>query len=104
MRMARSRSGAVPILGFAAEGDAFADSVFRELASSAGWDYLPGIPDSIEHARKAGAIVDGLPRDGHWNSTGHAIAGRVIARYLSVTLPLSGKSSTQRLTTPGWSR
>lgn len=82
MRMAKARAGAVPVVGFTAEGDAFADSVFRALATQSGWDYVPGVIDSIASAKAAGATVDGLPRDGHWNAAGHAIAGRVIGRFL----------------------
>lgn len=86
MRMARARAGPAPIVAFLAEGDAFADSVFRELTRENGWQWIPGIIDSVAAAKASGTKVDGLPRDGHWNAAGHAIAGRVIARQLDPLL------------------
>jgi hypothetical protein len=86
MRMARARAGPTPIVAFLAEGDAFADSVFRELTRANDWQWIPGIIDSVAAAKAKGTKVDGLPRDGHWNAAGHAIAGRVIARQLDPLL------------------
>lgn len=86
MGMAHARAGQTPIVAFLAEGDAFADSVFRELTSANGWQMIPGVIDSVAAASAAGVKVDGLPRDGHWNAAGHAIAGRVIARRLDSLL------------------
>ena len=82
MGMARASAGRTPIVAFLAEGDAYADSVFRELSRVNGWHWIPGVIDSVAAARAGGVKVDGLPRDGHWNSAGHAIAGRVIAPRL----------------------
>ena len=82
MRRATERAGQIPIVAFVAEGDSYADSVLQSAAVASGWRFIPGIRDSIEAERARGLRVDGMPRDGHWNAHGHAIAGRVIARSL----------------------
>jgi hypothetical protein len=82
MKLARERTGDIPIFAFAAEGDSYADSVLASAATASGWSFIPGIRDSIDAARSRGTRVDGMPRDGHWNAAGHSIAGRVMARHL----------------------
>lgn len=82
MRLVKQRTGDVPVVGFLSEGDHFADSLFSALAIANGWDYITGVVDSIAKAKATGLTVDGLPRDGHWNRTGHGIAGNVIFREL----------------------
>ena len=82
MRRATERAGQIPIVAFVAEGDSYADSVLQSAAVASGWRFIPGIRDSIDAERARGLRVDGMPRDGHWNAHGHAIAGRVIARSL----------------------
>jgi hypothetical protein len=86
LHLVSTRVAQIPVLAFAAEGDRFADSVFAELARKQGWRYVAGIPDSVAAAKASGLTVDGLPRDGHWNSRGHAIAGRVLAREIGPML------------------
>jgi hypothetical protein len=82
MERARRSASGIPIYAFTAEGDSFSDSVFQSLAEQSGWRFIPGVRDSIADAGARGMRVDGMPRDGHWNANGHAIAGRVIARHL----------------------
>jgi hypothetical protein len=91
MAMARATAGPTPIVAFLAEGDAYADSVFQVLTRANDWQWIPGVIDSVAAAKSAGTKVDGLPRDGHWNAAGHAIAGRVIARRLDSLLPFLRK-------------
>lgn len=92
MGLVRRRAGAIPVIAFQAEREPFADSVYRALTVEHGWDYIPGVADSVAAEKAAGKVVDGLPRDGHWNRTGHAIAGRVILEYLVSRRLLSGAS------------
>ena len=82
MNRATERAGGIPIVAFVAEGDAYADSVLQTAAIESGWMFIPGIRDSVDTERARGVRVDGMPRDGHWNANGHAVAGRVIARGL----------------------
>lgn len=82
MRRVTRRAANVPVIAFASEGDRFSDSVFAELSLVNGWSYVPGVIDSVAAGKQSGLTVDGLPRDGHWNSTGHRIAGRVLARHV----------------------
>lgn len=103
--MVSKRTAQVPVLAFASEGDRFTDSVFAELAARHRWRYVPGVTDSVAAAKASGLAVDGLPRDGHWNRLGHAIAGRVLARHLGSALhraaELSSTSPTRRCPAPG---
>lgn len=82
MGLVRQRAGSIPIVSFTTEVEPFADSVYRALSRSSRWDYVSGVADSVGAAAMAGMVVDGLPRDGHWNRNGHAVAGRVIVRHL----------------------
>ena len=94
MQLVRQRAGEIPIVGFSTEVEPFADSVYKSLARSARWIYIEGVADSIAAASARGMVVDGLPRDGHWNRNGHAVAGRVIERYLMLNGLLRATSTS----------
>ena len=86
LEMVSRRIGQVPVIAFAAEGTRWSDSVLAELAAKCRWRYVQGVTDSVAAAKASGHTVDGLPRDGHWNALGHAIAGRVLAQHVGPML------------------
>jgi len=78
MAAVRARTGDVPIVAFeAAHFDPFGDS-FEQIAHRKGLVFVAGIPAALEKARSEGIRVDGAPKDGHWNATGHLIAGGIL--------------------------
>ena len=50
---------------------------FSELCTLAHLHCLPAVNQAVVNAKESGMIVDG-GRDGHWNATGHSIAGQVL--------------------------
>lgn len=44
--------------------------------------FIPGVGEALQSAEAAGEHVTGLPVDAHWNGKGHAIAARIIDRWL----------------------
>lgn len=78
MEMVNDRSGSVPVVAFQVDRPVWLGDTYREISEKAGIDFITGIPDLIERAKKEGERVDFSPRDGHWNSTGHARVGRAL--------------------------
>lgn len=80
MTMVKRRVGDTPVWTFSACGREAKpiNSALASVSDNSGLVYLKGVPDAVRRARKEGVVVDGSPRDGHWNGTGHAIAGRFI--------------------------
>lgn len=55
---------------------------FSQIANDISFVYLHQVSDSLNFARSSGIIIDGSPIDEHWNSTGHAIVGKILKEYL----------------------
>lgn len=78
MAMVEARAGSVPVVAFQVDRPVWLGDTYREVSQKAGIDFVTGIPDLIERAKRQGKRVDFSPRDGHWNSTGHALVGRAL--------------------------
>lgn len=76
LAMVRRRAGERPVLSFSAcDHDS---GRWADISRDNGIDYIAGVPDAVSAAKQSGLVVDGSPKDRHWNGVGHAIAGRVI--------------------------
>ena len=84
LAMVRQRAGERPVLSFSACGHdgAPVNRRLADISGDNGIDYIVGVPDAVRAAKQAGVVVDGSPRDLHWNGTGNAIAGRVLVGEL----------------------
>ena len=84
LAMVRKRAGDRPVLSFSACGrDRNVNS--QQLAKASmdnGIDYIAGVADAVIAAKQSGVVVDGTPKNKHWNATGHAIAGQVLLNEL----------------------
>lgn len=78
MEMVEARSGPIPIVAFQVDRPAWLGATYREISEHVGIDFITGIPELVERAKRAGERVDFSPRDGHWNPTGHALVGRAL--------------------------
>jgi hypothetical protein len=74
MELVRQRAGTIPIVTFVADDSSFSEGVFVEISEELGFTHVAGVQLALEEAKGRGEKVDGLPYDGHWNSTGHAAA------------------------------
>lgn len=79
----RERIGDIPMLAFSVDEPTWTGRTFQDICKEHSIDFVEGIPEAIEEAKKAGVVVDGLPYDAHWNGRGHAIAGEIILRRLN---------------------
>lgn len=82
MGMVRKRVGDVPVAAFAASDFDWVGDSFVGIARNHQIYWIDSVPVAIGEARDRGIQVDGMPRDPHWNATGHAIAGQLIATEL----------------------
>lgn len=80
MGLVRERVGAVPIIAFPVDKQAWVGSAFEDICDIYEIHYLPYIPEKIQEAQASGLAVIGS--DGHWNSAGHALAGKMVLDYI----------------------
>ncbi|MBI3951358.1 MAG: SGNH/GDSL hydrolase family protein [Acidobacteria bacterium] len=81
MAAVRNRAGAIPVVAFSATAAQPYDEVFKTICAHNGIPLLVDVVPAIRAAESRGIVVraeDG----GHWNETGHRIAGEVIAAQL----------------------
>jgi hypothetical protein len=78
MELVRQRAGTIPIVTFVADDSSFSEGVFVEISEELGFTHVASVQQALEEAKGRGEKVDGLPYDGHWNSTGHAVVGRTL--------------------------
>lgn len=61
------------------------------FARKAGIEYYPLAPDMLEYSKKTGVHLHGFKGTGlgvgHWNESGHYLAGKLLAEYLSGRRP-----------------
>lgn len=81
--LVRERIGDIPMVAFSVNDPKWIGFTFQNICKENSIDFIHGILLAIAEAKKSGIIVDGLPYDGHWNSAGHSIAGKIILSYLN---------------------
>lgn len=81
MGLVRERVGAIPIVAFPVDNQEWVGSAFEDICERQEIHYIPDIPEKIQEAQASGRTVIGS--DGHWNRTGHALAGKMILDYIT---------------------
>jgi hypothetical protein len=94
MAMVKNRADKRPVFAFnCSYAQPFHDA-FKKISQNQGIDFIE--VDVIAEGQKSGQVV--LAGDGgHWNHTGHALAGEIISRYLEEKLPCLKSQETCRL-------
>ncbi len=82
MRLVKQRARDIPIIAFSVNETEYSKGVFFAICRSYGIYWINGVPEAISEAKKSGKKVDNEPYNGHWNRTGHAIAGEEILDWL----------------------
>jgi len=94
---AKATLGSTPIVAFIVDKEAPYFEAFRDLCEKHGLYFASDVPEAIAQAHKQGESVFAEDR-GHWNATGHRIAGQALARFLIaqglVQAPESGRDAT----------
>lgn len=92
MGMVKRRAGRVPVVAFSADDDQPYTNAFEEISQHHDIPYLEEVAQAVIEAEKRG-VVCRAEDQGHWNETGHQIAGQTLAAYLRkmgfVTSPVS---------------
>ena len=86
MKLCKNRIGDKPLITFNAkmydEFPGWWSDAFEKIAMKNNFIFLSQITDSLTAARDSGIKIDGTPKNEHWNSTGHAIVGKLLLNYL----------------------
>ena len=86
MKLCKNRIGNKPLITFNAkmydEFPGWWSDAFEKIAMKNNFIFLSQITDSLTTARDSGIKIDGTPKNEHWNSTGHAIVGKLLLNYL----------------------
>jgi hypothetical protein len=82
MGLVKKRAGRIPIIAFSVGDPKWIGNSFFDICKKHGIHYISGIPEAIKRAKNNGIIVDGTPYDGHYNSVGHTIMGKLILDYM----------------------
>ncbi|MFX0145269.1 MAG: SGNH/GDSL hydrolase family protein [Candidatus Hodarchaeota archaeon] len=82
MNLVKKRAGKIPIVAFSVSNPKWMAGSFFDICKKHGIHYISGIPEALGRAKKNGIIVDGAPYDGHYNSEGHIIMGKLISDYM----------------------
>ncbi len=78
--MIKERIGNTPFVGFSV--GTRHQQFFKAACQKSNLGFIDYVPAKISAARKKGIKINDMPHDGHWNETGHAIAGLAIWTYL----------------------
>lgn len=94
----------VPIFSFTVDPGQPESREFRRLSDQHGITFIDGVAQAIANVEAAGDSVKAAD-GGHWNETGHRIAGEHLAKALTPLLEATPKnhssSSALRTTSPG---
>jgi hypothetical protein len=81
----RASAQGIPVVAFLACGKTGrpAHLAFREICAEIGLPLVEDALTAVQAAAARGQILDGLPRDSHWNAAGNAVAGEALAPALA---------------------